>query len=81
MAPIVRIEPNGPQTLLSHDDAMGKLAQVGWLEFIQSFNGFNLEVAREFSRTFDGTKAKIGDIQIQVTEEFIAKGNRSSSGR
>jgi hypothetical protein len=73
MAPIVRIEPNGLQTLLSHDDVMGRLSQVGWLGFIQSFNGFNLEVARAFSRTFDGTKAKIGDVQIQVTEEFIAK--------
>ena len=73
MAPIVKIEPNGPQTLLSHDDVMSKLSHVGWLEFIQSFNGFNLEVARAFAKNFDGNKAKIGDVQIQVTEEFIAK--------
>ena len=73
MAPVVRIELNGLQNVLSHDDMMGRLSQVGWLEFIQSFNGFNLEVARAFANTFDGAKAKIGDVQIQVTEEFIAK--------
>jgi len=73
MAPIVRIESNGPQTLLSHDNTTGKLSQFSWLGFIESFNGFNLEVAKAFAKTFDGTKAKIGIVQIQVTEEFIAK--------
>jgi len=34
MAPIVRIEPNGPQTLLSHDNVTSNLSQVSWLEFI-----------------------------------------------
>jgi hypothetical protein len=59
MAPIVRIEPNGSQDLLSHDDAVDSLVQFGWVKFIQSFNGFNLEVARTFSKMFDGTRAKI----------------------
>jgi hypothetical protein len=59
MAPVVQIEPNGPQTLLIHDDVTDKLTQVGWLVFIQSFKGFNLEVAREFSKTFDGTRVKV----------------------
>jgi hypothetical protein len=58
---------------LSHDDVTGRLAKVGWLGFIQSFDGINLEVARDFAKTFDGTKAKIVDVQLQVTEEFIAK--------
>jgi hypothetical protein len=73
MAPIVRIEPNGLQTLLSHDDAMGRLSQVDWLGFIQSFDGFNLEVAKEFSRTFDGTKAKIGDVQLQSLRNSLLR--------
>jgi hypothetical protein len=81
MSPMVRIELNGLQPLLSHADMTGRIAQVGWLEFIQSFNGFNLEVARDFSKTFDATRAKIGDVQIHVTEELIAKGNKSSSER
>lgn len=62
-----------PQTLLSHDDTTGRISQFSFLGFIRSFNGFNLEVATDFSRTFDGTKVKIEDVQIQVTEEYIAK--------
>jgi hypothetical protein len=73
MAPVVRIETNGSHDLLSHDHAMDSLVQFDWVKFIQSFNGFNLEVARTFSKTFDGTRAKIRDIQLQVTEEFIDK--------
>jgi hypothetical protein len=68
MAPVVRIELSGSQNLLSHDDAMDILVQFGWVKCIQSFDGFNLEVAKNFSKTFDGTRAKIGDIRLQVTE-------------
>jgi hypothetical protein len=45
MAPVVRIELNGSQALLSHDDAMDDLAVFGWVKFIQSFEVFNLKVA------------------------------------
>ena len=43
------------------------------MDFIQSFNGFNLEVSRVFYNTFDGTKGKIGNVKLQVTKELIAK--------
>jgi hypothetical protein len=52
MAPIVRIEPNGLQALLSHDDVVDDLAVFGWVNFIHSFEGFNLEIAQDFSKTF-----------------------------
>jgi hypothetical protein len=42
MAPVVRIEINGSQALLSHDDVVDDLAFFGWVKFIQSFEGFNL---------------------------------------
>ena len=45
----------------------------GWVRFIQLFEGFNLEVAQDFSQTFDGTKAKIGYLQLEVTEDSIEK--------
>jgi hypothetical protein len=73
MASLVRIEMNGPQTLLSYDDATNRFAQVDWLEFIESFNGFNLEVAREFANIFYGTKDQIGDVEIQFMNELILK--------
>jgi hypothetical protein len=73
MAPVVRVEPNGSQVLLSHDDIVDDLVHFGWIKFIQSFEGFNLEVAQAFAKTFDRTKAKVGDIQLQVSEESIAE--------
>jgi hypothetical protein len=73
MAPVVRIEPNGIQTLLLYDDARGDLERSGWLVFIRKFQGFNLQVAQEFAFSFDGCRAKVGDVQLEVTEEFLSQ--------
>jgi hypothetical protein len=73
MAPVVCIEPNGSQTLLLYDDAREDLKGQGWLEFLERFQGFNLQTTQEFSLSFDGCRAKVGDIQIEVTEEFLSK--------
>jgi hypothetical protein len=37
----------------------------------KGYEGYNLHVAKEFTQTFDGYRAKVGDIQLEVTEEFI----------
>jgi hypothetical protein len=71
MAPVVRVEPNGIQTLLSYDNARDDLERNGWHLFIEKFKGFNLRVAQEFALTFDGCRAKIGDVQLEVIEEFL----------
>ena len=68
MAPVVRIEPNGLQTLLLFDNAREDLESNGWLVFIQKFEGFNLAVAQHFSLTFDRCRAKFGDIQLELNE-------------
>ena len=67
MAPVVRVEPNGTQTLLSYDNAREDVERSDWHLFIEKFKGFNLWVAQEFSLTFDGCRAKIGDVQLEVT--------------
>jgi hypothetical protein len=67
MAPVVRIEPNFVQTLLSYDNAREDLERNGWHLFIEKFQGFNLHVAQEFSLTFDGCRENIGDVQLEVT--------------
>jgi hypothetical protein len=73
MASIVRVDPNHSHDLLSHDDVVDDLILFGWVKFVQSFEGFNLEVAQAFSKTFDGEKSKVGDLQLQVTKESIAE--------
>jgi hypothetical protein len=74
MAPmVVRIEPNGCQDFLSHDDAIDDLKAHGWDVFLKKFEGYNLQVAKYFAQTFDGFRAKIGDIQLELTEDFMSK--------
>jgi hypothetical protein len=73
MAPVVRVEPNGTQTLLSYDNAREDLERSGWHLFIEKFKGFNLRVAQEFALNFDGCREKIGDVQLEVTEEFLSQ--------
>jgi hypothetical protein len=72
MAPVVRIEPNGCQALLAHDDAINDLQAHGWDIFIRKFEGYNLAVAQAFAQMFDGFRAKVGDVQLEVTEDSIA---------
>jgi hypothetical protein len=62
MAPVVRIEPNGVQMLLSFDNAREDLERNGWHVLVEKFEGFNLIVSQEFVLTFDGCRAKIGDV-------------------
>ena len=72
MAPVVRAEPNGSQALLMFDSARSDLEENGWLPCIQKFEGFNLCIARQFTMTFDGYRAKVGDVQLQIDEQFIS---------
>jgi hypothetical protein len=60
------------QALLMFDNARQDLEDNGWLTFVKRFEGFNLCVARQFSMTFDGCRAKVGDIQLEIDEKFIS---------
>jgi hypothetical protein len=51
--------------LLSFDNARDDFEKNGWRVFVEKFEGFNLRVAQEFALTFDGCRAKIGDIQLE----------------
>ena len=49
MAPVIRIELNGFQALLSHDDAIEDLKAHGWDVFLRKFEGYNLSFAQAFA--------------------------------
>jgi hypothetical protein len=72
MAPVVRAEPKGCQALLMFDGAYSDLEEFGWLPFIRKFDGYNLTVARQFALSFDGCRAKVGDVQLEITEQFLS---------
>jgi hypothetical protein len=71
MAPVVRAETNGCQALLMFDGTYSDLEKYGWLQFIRKFDGYNLVVARQFALSFDGYRAKVGDVQLEITEQFL----------
>jgi hypothetical protein len=72
MAPVIRPEPNGSQALLMFDSTHSDLEEFGWLSFIQKFDGFNPCVARQFALTFDGYRAKVGDVQLEIDKQFLS---------
>jgi hypothetical protein len=61
------------------DNARKYLQDNGWLTFVQRFEGFNLFVAHQFALTFDGFRAKVGDIQLEISEDFISSATRSAA--
>jgi hypothetical protein len=72
MAPVVRAEPNGCQALLMFDGAYSDLDKFGWLPFIRKFDGYNPTVARQFALSFDGCRAIVGDVQLEINEQFLS---------
>ena len=64
MAPVVRIEPNGIQTLLSYDNARYDLERNDWRVFIENFKRFNLRVAQEFALWL---QSKDRSVKLEVT--------------
>jgi hypothetical protein len=72
MAPVVRAETNGFQALLMFDGAYSDLEKFRWLPFIRKFDGYNPSMARQFSLTFNGYRAKVGDVQLEINEQFLS---------
>lgn len=70
---IVRTEPVGSKYLEGYPQCKEMLQHIGWLQFLEKFNGFHKEVTKTFARSFQGTKVEVGDVKFTVTEVFIAE--------
>jgi hypothetical protein len=51
---ISRVEPHGPELIEAYIECVPLLQKAGWLEFLVSFHGHYLGVARYFSHNFNG---------------------------
>jgi hypothetical protein len=69
---VMRAEPNGSQALLIFDGSYNDLEEFRWFPFIRKFDGFNPSVARQFALTFDGCRAKVGGVQLEIDEQFLS---------
>jgi hypothetical protein len=72
MGMISRIEP-GIELIEANEDYYPTFQKVGWLDFLRMFNGYNSQVTKAFALSFNGEYAKVGDIELQINEEMIAR--------
>ena len=67
MGLIVRSETVGEKYMEGYPQLKEMLQKVGWLKFIEKFDGYHKEITKSFARSFNGTKVEIGDIKFAVT--------------
>jgi hypothetical protein len=41
-----------------------EIRKLGWLSFLQKFQGHDKQVTKEFFETFDGIQSQIGDLKL-----------------
>ncbi len=63
----IQTEPDDCILVDASDSLRSSLLQIGWLNFIKKFHGYNTEVSRQFVATFDGHKAIIGNLELPIT--------------
>lgn len=55
-----------------------KYEQVGWIFFLNKFNGFQDEVSWVFTQNFDGKTVNLGSFRMVVDKEPIIEATRLS---
>jgi hypothetical protein len=49
---------------------------VGWFEFLTTFQGYDEQVSMAFAKNFNGYEVEIGKLLMLVTEQSITKACR-----
>ena len=65
---VARIEPKGVELLEAYPKMAQRFRDVGWFEFLTTFQGYDERVSMEFALNFDGHEVKIHKILMLVTE-------------
>jgi hypothetical protein len=73
---VVRLEPEGAELLEAYPQMAQRFRDVGWFEFLTTFQGHDEQVSMEFALNFDGYEVEIGKLLMLVTEQTIAKACR-----
>lgn len=66
----------GAKFLVAYPKVKKQLQKVSWLKIIEKFEGYDIEVTREFAQAFDGVETEIGDIRLKLTESFIVEATK-----
>ena len=76
MAPLCRFEPAESELLDIEPESALLINKIGWGEFFRSFNGYNIEVTRQFSLSLKDNVAQIGNLRLVISEDFILKATK-----
>lgn len=49
------------------------MRRTGWLNFLEKFNGYNVEVSNAFALSFDGEQAQICNLTLHILDNLISK--------
>lgn len=71
MGLICRVELENSTTVKSDHQICKGFDKAGWLPFVRKFHGHSWEVMIAFSKSFDGRRDVLGDLELQVDEELI----------
>jgi hypothetical protein len=47
--------------------------QAGWEPFLKKFDGYNDAITLQFALHFEGGTTKVGELEFEVTEEFVVE--------
>jgi hypothetical protein len=68
---VVKTDPSDMHLFYVDPMIMEVFQRVGFLYFYQNMQRGHPEVARKFSLNFDGTKTKVGTLELEVSEATI----------
>jgi hypothetical protein len=68
---IVIFEHQGLKLVNADPTIRVSFEQVGCIKFSEKLQGYNMQVEKEFALSFDGIRAKVGNLQLQVSEDTI----------
>jgi len=70
------LETDNIEIVWQSPQALYIFSQVGWLAFLEHFQGSNVAIATEFAQIFDGEVSTFQGVTFQVKEKSISKAAR-----
>lgn len=58
---------------MEYQNSLALLQESRFLPFLQKFVGLDMVVVLEFANIFEGGRARVGSLELEVIEEFITR--------
>ena len=68
-----RIEPEKFNSSTIHEKCLEIFERKQWIPFFEKFDGYNEKDSLEFSHSFDGERATIGNFNFRLSKDILAQ--------